>query len=284
MNYKFIEDLEMIENILSINQEELCNSVGIEPITISRAIQGNVITSENIMQKVYDFAFKKDIKLNRIKEMLLRDELHDNEKILFHGAKSNINGELSVDVGKTNNDFGKGFYAGETYQQAISFVSGFKNASVYVLKIKAVNFRMKQYFVDRDWMMTIAYFRGALDKYKKHELVLQLVKEAESYDCIVAPIADNRMFQIIDSFINGEITDEQCKYSLSATNLGNQYIFKNQKLLDAIEIVDRFYLCDKEKDFYSELRNQDMLISIDKVKHAKIAYRGKGKYIDEILG
>jgi len=31
------------------------------------------------------------------------------------------------------------------------------------------------------------------------------------------------MFEIIDSFIEGEITDVQCQHCLSATNLGKQY-------------------------------------------------------------
>ena len=36
-------------------------------------------------------------------------------------------------VGKTwlMKDFGQRFYAGESYEQAISFVSGFENSSVY---------------------------------------------------------------------------------------------------------------------------------------------------------
>ena len=37
------------------------------------------------------------------------------------------------------------------------------------------------------------------------------------------------MFQIINSFIDGEITDEQCKHCLAATNLGYQYVFVTPK-------------------------------------------------------
>ena len=32
-------------------------------------------------------------------------------------------------------------------------------------------------------------------------------------------------FEIIDRFIDGEITDVQCQHCLSATNLGKQYVF-----------------------------------------------------------
>lgn len=41
------------------------------------------------------------------------------------------------------------------------------------------------------------------------------------------------MFRIIDSFIEGEITDEQCIHCLAATNLGLQYVFKTKKCLES---------------------------------------------------
>ena len=62
--------------------------------------------------------------------MLWRDDLEKNEKLLFHGAKSEITGEIDIYRGRSNNDFGQGFYTGESYEQAISFVSGFEHSSV----------------------------------------------------------------------------------------------------------------------------------------------------------
>jgi hypothetical protein len=78
-------------------------------------------------------------------------------------------------------------------------------------------------------MMTIAYYRNALSKYAEHPIVQKLVAQSRDCDYIIAPIADNRMFQIINSFIDGEITDEQCKHFLAATNLGYQYVFVTPK-------------------------------------------------------
>ena len=61
--------------------------------------------------------------------------------------------------------------------------------------------------------------------YKNHPTIKTLIEQSKDCDYIIAPIADNRMFQIINAFIDGEITDEQCKHCLAATNLGMQYIF-----------------------------------------------------------
>ena len=73
--------------------------------------------------------------------------------------------------------------------------------------------------------MTIAYYRGILDEYKDHPAVKALIEQSRNCDYIIAPIADNRMFQIINSFIAGDLTDEQCKHCLAATN-GQNYLFR----------------------------------------------------------
>lgn len=75
-------------------------------------------------------------------------------------------------------------------------------------------------------MLTIVYFRGRLNGYGDHPIIKNLIHKLEGVDYLVAPIADNRMFRIIDSFIEDEIIDEQCIHCLAATNLGFQYIFK----------------------------------------------------------
>lgn len=86
--------------------------------------------------------------------------------------------------------------------------------------------------VEQDWMLMIAFFRGKLTAYENHPMIRRILNRLNGIDYVVAPIADNRMFQIIDSFIEGEITDVQCQHCLSATNLGNQYVFLTQRAAD----------------------------------------------------
>lgn len=110
-----------------------------------------------------------------------------------------------------------------------------------------------------------------------------MIKANDGIDYIIAPIADNRMFEIIDSFIDGEITDVQCQHCLSATNLGKQYVFVSQKALDNIVLLERCYLADSEKEFYLNTRQESFKMNMDKVKLARKQYRNQGEYIEEIL-
>ena len=283
MKYNISEDIKSIREILGVSQDELAKTFDVQQATLSRNEQSATEISDQLLEQVYDFAFKNDIKLGKLKEMLIRETMKSNHILLFHGSKSELKGDISVTKGRVNNDFGQGFYTGESYDQAVSFVTEFDSSSVYFLDFDETNLECKKYKVDQDWMLTIAYYRGTLDEYENHPIIKKLIKESRKCDYIIAPIADNRMFQIINSFIAGEITDEQCKHCLAATNLGNQYIFTSEKAAKKIKVLERSYICSKERDYYKEIKLEDTKLGDDKVKLARRQYRGKGKYIDDIL-
>ena len=283
MDYNFSGDLKSIREILGLSQQELAELLDIQQITISRNESNETYPSDKLLESFYSYAFTKNIKINKLKEMLWRDELTENEKLLFHGAKSEILGEININKGRANNDFGQGFYTGESYEQAISFVSGYEHSSVYFLRFDDSNLKCKKYKVDQEWMLTIAYYRGTLNEYENNPIIRKIIEKSRNCDYIIAPIADNRMFQIINSFINGELTDEQCKHCLAATNLGMQYIFISEKAVNQIKLVERCYIAGNERGYYKNIRYEELKMGENKVKLARKQYRGKGLYIDEIL-
>lgn len=91
------------------------------------------------------------------------------------------------------------------------------------------------------------------------------------------------MFQIINSFIEGELTDEQCKHCLAATNLGMQYIFVSEKEVSQAKLIECCYISQNEREYYKNIRLEESKLGANKVKLARKQYRGKGRYIDEIL-
>lgn len=145
MEYNFSKDLKSIREILGISQSEFANQIGVEQITISRNELGRTNPSAKILENVYTFAFAKNIKINKLKEMFWRDDLKKHEKLLFHGAKSKIDGKIDIHRGRHNDD----------------------------------DLTCKRYEVNQEWMMTIAYYRGALDEYKNHPVIKKLQNSRE---------------------------------------------------------------------------------------------------------
>ena len=283
MDYEFRNDLKCIREILGITQSQLASQIGVQQATISRNEMAVTGFSPELLKKVYNYAFQSGVRLGRVKEMLYKEELSEGAVLLCHGSKDVIKGDININVSRRNNDFGQGFYAGETYMQSVLFVSGFENSNLYFLEFKPDGLTSKEYSVDLEWMMTIAYFRGNLTDYEEHPYVRYLAEECLSKDYIIAPIADNRMFSIINSFVNGDITDEQASHCLAATNLGKQYVFKSERALSHLKILEKTYISEKEKEYYTKERIKENSLGENKVKMARIKYRGRGKYIDELL-
>lgn len=283
MYYNFDKDFKAIRDVLDISQKEFAKVLDTEQKTISNIESKDSYPSKTIVESAFTYAFKKDVKINKLKELLCRDNLSHNEKLLFHGSKGEIKGDIDVNFGRGNNDFGKGFYTGESYEQAVSFISTYDDPSVYFMSFDDSDLKCKRYSVDREWMMTIAYYRESLEEYENHPLIKKIIAESRDCDYIVAPIADNKMFETINEFIEGNLTDEQCKHCLAATNLGMQYVFLTEKAASRLKIVERCYVCDKEREHYKKLKEDYRKLGNDKVKLAKAQYRGVGKYIDEVL-
>lgn len=284
MDYLVATDIESILEIAGISMEKLAEELNVSRVTISNWVNHRTAISEANMAEFYRFAYRKGIRLNKIKEQFYREDMvGEDEVLLFHGAKAKIEGELRLDMNKRINDFGNGFYCGESLEQSAMFVSNQKDSSLYMLKFLPADLRSKRYMVDREWMLTVAFHRGKLEGFKDSNLVTQLKKSMEGIDYIVAPIADNRMFEIIDQFIDGEITDIQCQHCISATNLGLQYVFLTEKALSNITLLERCYLSDLEKEAYLTARHESFSINQDKVKLARKQYRNQGEYIEDIL-
>ena len=207
----------------------------------------------------------------------------ENEVVFFHGTKTDIIGDISPFVSRERLDFGKGFYCGESSYQTISFISKYSGSSMYILKASLDELLFYKFNVDTEWMLAIAYYRQMLNEKSNHPLILKIKEKIDNSDYIIAPIADNRMFQIIDRFIEGEITDEQCKHCIAATDLGFQYVFLTERATSKIEMLERCYISTIERNRFEEKRKLDMNDSNMKVKMAMIKYKNKGKYIEEIL-
>ena len=133
-DYELCTDIEIVMELLGITATELANSIGVTPTTISRWRQNEEQISASNLNAFYNFVFSQGIRLNKIKEQLFKEDCGQNSIILFHGAKTYIDGRISVEKSKNTNDFGKGFYCGESLEQSAMFVANYPESSLYILE------------------------------------------------------------------------------------------------------------------------------------------------------
>lgn len=283
MEFRIAEDIELVQHLRGCTLQDLAAACGTTLMSFNRWMRGTVSPSPDSLAAFYNYAFSKGIYLNRIKAQLYEEDMPQSSILLFHGSKAGIDGNLRASASRPNNDFGQGFYCGESLEQSAMFVHRFPDSCLYMLSFSPEKLRGTRFSVDQDWMLTIALFRGRVAPYESHPHLMELKAKVASSDYIVAPIADNRMYETIDSFIDGEITDEQCRHCLSSTDLGNQYVLRTQAALEQATLLEKCFLCPKEKAFYGQRRDESTRSGLDKAKAVRRLYRGKGRYIDEVL-
>ena len=284
-NFKLKSDIQVIEDILDVSDIQLAKNANLPLNQITNILTGkSTSASKEQMESIYNYAFNNNLYLNDLKWQMYSDEYTSKDmKVLCHGSRTMINGKLRLDANGDSNDFANGFYCGENVKQAGMFVSSEPDSSLYIIASNIEQLEIRNFFINADWMVAVAYYRDTLGDYINHPMVKDIVESVESHDLIVAPIADNRMFEIIDQFINGELTDKQCSHALSASQLGYQFVFRTQKALDSIEILERCYLCSSEKAYYNRSNERESNTSLNKSILAKKFYSNEGKYISELL-
>lgn len=298
-------DLQIIEDFFVDEEDEgsfnsICRKMDISQVDYIAIKNGELEPTKQQLENIYNFAYTNGLYLNEITWQECLDEYrHDKVKVCTHGARTYIKGEIRLDAnglgtaerseiaayrGGESNDFAGGFYIGQNISQAGMFVGKDPNSSLYFLTFDPKGLKCAYFDVDTEWMLAIGLFRGKLNEYEDNVKLRAIRDKVDNCDFVFGPIADNSLFEVIDSFIQGEITDKQCLYSLSATHLGYQYVLKTQKALDHLQLRKHLYYCAVEKSIYNKQAETETMTSANKAIIAKKRYAGQGQYINEILG
>ena len=282
-SYDLSKDLKRMLLYFNITQQQLASDLAISRMSLSRYLKNETTPDARILEAIYGYAYKKGLLFNSAKADFFYED-KGTKTLLFHGASGEIVGEVDTKHSKLPNDFGNGFYAGETFGQSASWVCEAPSGSVYCFYSENERSLTKKTFrTDREWMYAILYYRGAFRHFEPTEEVMELVRQIEACDLIVAPIADNQMYQIMNRFADNVITDEQCIHALSATHLGMQYVFKSMAACAQLHCIERLFLCQEEKRDYANRKKVAATENASKAELAIVEYRRKGKYFDELF-
>lgn len=283
--YRFSTDLKLVRHYLGLSQSVMADELGINRVSLARYESGRLFPGSSALERFYTFCFGKKAELGSINQIKARilDEDKKTKILVYHGAKEEIVNPIDSFHSELPVDFGNGFYAGQNLSQAATWISDYSNSSVYCFYFDQAGLKGKELSLDKDWMIAILYYRGRLNKYASHPLVKPVIEDLESCDYLIAPIADNKMYQTLEEFGRKHITDEQCLHALCASDLGKQYIFKSKKACSKLENKERLYLCQNEKEEYLRIRMSNGELGIKKAEQAIEEYRRTGLYIDELF-
>ena len=277
LDYKIKDDLEFLEDLEKVSNLELSTLIYVSRISLDE-ISKTKKEDYELLDKIYSYIYKIGYRLNKIKTEFL---LESYPKILFHGSKNGLK-IIKVDGSKGNCDFGNGFYLGENYEKVLSFISVKDKSCVYSFEYNLEGLKIKKFGTSLEWMLAVCYYRGNLKQFENHESIRKIIDEINSCDLIIAPIADNRMFHIMNLFSEGEINCDTALHSLSASDLGLQYVLKTEKAINKLMPIEKYFISSAERENINKKIIERSFDIDTKLKLAKREYRN-GLYIEEIL-
>lgn len=279
--------IKQIRTYLNMSQTEFAEQLNVTFQTVNRWENGRALPNKLAQSKMFDLCKERqvpvyDITLKRIAEESEAIKLKADRVLLYHGSKSGIEGSIEPKSRKQC-DFGKGFYMGTDPDQALTLICDYEKSKFYIVSVSMDNLAHIEVPADIDWAMLVAYHRGKMEKINSTPFYNKYRNMTANKDLIIGNIANDRMFFVIDNFFVGNVTDMALINSLSALQLGKQYVVISQKGCDAVHIEAEVELSYLERLFIKEIAEENRARGISLANDICKNYRREGMYFDEIL-
>lgn len=279
--------IKQIRTYLNMSQTEFAEQLNVTFATVNRWENGRAVPNKLAQSKMYDFCREKsvpvyDMTLKKITDAAEAVRLDTGRVLLYHGSKAGIEGAIEPKSRKQC-DFGKGFYMGTDSGQALSLICDYEKSKFYIVSIGTDELAHMEVPTDIDWAMLVAYHRGKMEKIIGTSFYNKYRDMTADKDLIVGNIANDRMFFVIDNFFVGNVTDAALINSLSALQLGKQYVAVSQKGCDAVRIEAEVNLSYLERLFVKEVAEENRARGISLANDICKNYRREGLFFDEIL-
>ena len=272
---------------LNMSQTQFAEQLNVSFATVNRWENGRAVPNKLAQSKIYDLCIGKSVPvynmtLRKITEAATAIRQDAGRIILYHGSKSGIKGIIEP-KSRRPCDFGMGFYMGTDPGQALTLICDYEKSKFYIVSIDTKELPHLNVPPDIDWAMLVAYHRGRMENIKDTPLYNKYCDMACDKDLIIGSIANDRMFYVIDNFFIGNITDAALINSLTALQLGKQYVAVSQKGCDAVRIETEVNISYLERLFIKKVAEENRTRGISLANDICKNYRREGLFFDEIL-
>ena len=279
--------IKQIREHLNMSQTELADLLNVSFATVNRWENGRAVPNKLAQTKLYEICKENavsvyDIILEKIANAADSISLSEGRVLLYHGSKSGIEGKIEP-KSRSQCDFGKGFYMGTDPSQALTLICDYDKSKYYIVSVDTADLNTIEVPADIECAMLVAYHRGRMEKIKGTSLYEKYRKMSENKDIVIGSIANDRMFYVIDNFFIGNITDAALVGSLSALQLGKQYVTVTQKGCDAVRVEAEIELSYLERLFIQEVAEANRAKGVSLANSICRNYRREGLFFDEIL-
>lgn len=279
--------IKQIRTYLNMSQTEFAEQLNVTFATVNRWENGRAVPNKLAQSAMFDLCKEKgvpvyEMTLRKIAEAAKLVKLDAGRVLLYHGSKAGVEGAIEPKSRKQC-DFGKGFYMGTDPAQALTLICDYEKSKLYIVSLGTDGLAQIEVPTNIDWAMLVAFHRGKMEKINGTSFYNKYHDMTADKDIIIGNIANDRIFFVIDNFFVGNITDAALINSLSALQLGKQYVAISQKGCNAVRIEAEVNLSYLERLFIKEVAEENRARGISLANEICKNYRREGLFFDEIL-
>lgn len=198
---------------------------------------------------------------------------------LYHGSNKIIDNP-KYDGSRERTDFGRGFYLTPNENQARRWSIKGKSKIVNCYRINKESLKIYKFELNLEWLLFIIYNRkvGEFD----FGVLKERFKYLQDFDIIVGPTADDRMYNTLEEFFDGDISLEKTLDILNCMELSDQYLIRSENGIRNLEFLNSYEL---EGELLTNIINEDKVF-MDSIKNRVKLYQRKAyeneRYIEDI--
>lgn len=281
------EIIRKVRSFAGISQNELADYMGVTFATVNRWENGHVIPVKSAQERLFTFCCENQIPLidfihEKIDAAAQEAAVSGNRILLYHGSKSGLVGSISP-ISRKHCDFGAGFYMGTRPEQPLTLICDFPKSKFYLVSVDLSGIKTCEVPADVEWAMLVAYHRGRMERIKGSAFYKKYSSFTAGCDVVIGSIANDKMFQVLDDFFVGNITDVALTKSLAALELGKQYVAVTQKGCNAVRVECEIPVSHLERRCLQKLSEENRAKGVALAGDICRANRRNGKYFDEIM-
>ncbi len=269
--------IKHIRTELSLTQIEFANLLNTTQMTINRWENNKSVPNDMACNRIFELCKNKEIELTNF---IISN--YSGDDCLYHGSRKGLEGEIKP-ISRKECDFGRGFYMGDNPLHPLTLICREKNPILYKIKFDYDDLKILDLNVDINWALLISYNRQYMENVKDSDIYKMHAHLLDGVDVVRGYIADDRMYDVLNSFFELNITDEALISCLSALKLGQQVVAISEKACKNIKVIEEYKI-----NFLEQLILKDISIKRRKegneLSHKiEIEKRRQGLYFDEII-
>lgn len=159
-----------------------------------------------------------------------------NQKIILYHGTASIFDIPDISYSREDIDFGVGFYCTEDLEMAKMWAAHKKRSIVNVYELDLSNLNIYHFKADEEWL---AFIQG--------NRMWDKIEDYSSYDILMGPTADDKLFTTLNRYMDGEYTAEMAIAIINIMGYNNQVVLKNKKAIQQIKYKNRILISNEEK-------------------------------------